>query len=263
MPDSSENHPITTVGQAELKTDTSSTRRLAPTEDLKWLTRRSNSHAAMVGSKFGLRAWARHLAVAPEESLTFSRLSRVAADLKKQTSRNTVSIGVTSPGPGNHHSETAIGLATLWARWDHYTVLIDVGGKSTKLGRSIRRTTPSIADLIDALHYGRALPAPQLLTSALDRLDTLVDLDGTSLARLGESGTLSLLASALRQRYHRIVWSLPPLHTSTWSVSLMSEVIDHFIVSARRAKADRRPIERLARDISEQQLPPVQLVWHR
>lgn len=243
--------------------------RLASMLEPKWLTQRENpvAHLYYSAKYNNLRKMAHKLAAASDDCVALSHYSRLAAELKQNinSSSQTISIGVTAPGNGNRQGMTALGLATIWAKWDHNTVLIEFGGRGSELGRTIRKTTPGIMDIIEAIYQNQPLPAPQLLTAKLERLETISDNDrgGYSLARLCESGMLTVFTNILRQRYSRIIWSLPSLDSATWSVAILAEVIDRFVVSACRGKADRRPIERIAGEMSKYNLPPVQLVWHR
>lgn len=238
-----------------------STNKAIVVVEARWLVAPDRSARAIrrVGR---LGAWAKRAAVAPEDSVLYAHLARVASELRRQVGSDSISVGITSTGPHDRQGITALGLATIWARWERSTILVEVGNRHSETGRTIPHTHPSLADVVQAIRDNRGLPAPQPLSSALDRLDVLADLEGTSLGRLADAGMLDRLDHALRQRYERIVWSLPAVNP-TWSPSMLASVIDRFIISARRGYADQRSIRTLAALLAEMNLPPLQLMWHR
>ncbi|MFG0330815.1 MAG: hypothetical protein ACF8PN_13075 [Phycisphaerales bacterium] len=228
----------------------------------KWRARTAITPPSLTRSTT-LGRWAYEMALAPDDAFALGRFADIAAELKplKNGTSTPLAIGVTASGRRNRQGMTAVGLATTWARWNYHTLIVEIGGRKSDLGRPIGRTTPTIADLIRAIEDGRPLPAPTVLTTVLERLEAISDLDGYAIAQLADSGRLDELNAALRERYQRIVWSLPHLNDSM-SVSSLAKVIDRFVVSARRGQADRRPIERFGRQIDEADLTPLHLVWH-
>ncbi|MBL1216107.1 MAG: hypothetical protein D8M59_01280 [Planctomycetes bacterium] len=241
-------------------TSDSSSAQILPAEP-GWMSRRPATEPALTRQKRGkgtIRRLARRLAGGDDSSEAMTALARVAADLRRTTDRASVSVAVTSTGPGNRIELTAIGLATLWARWEHNTLLLDAAGLTPV--SAISRT--SLDELAEALARGSDLPAPPLLTSALERLEVIATTSAASLARLSETGQLAFLMEALRSRYERIVWALPPVGSAGWAVCLADGIIDQVILSACRGKANRARIADAATQLAASGKPPLQLFWH-
>ncbi len=228
----------------------------------RWLFRRLDVDAPpiVLGR---LRPLVREIATEAEDSSLFTRYARMAQQIKGDHQRPSLSVGVTTDiRRGNGHSCTAIALAGLWARWEYSTLLVEVGSRSCETGRHLRRTVPKIADVITAIECGQHLPMPQQLTPNLPNLDVLADLGRFSLARLADSGLLREFDAALRERYQRIIWSLPAIGPG-WSVAMLAQTLDRFVLSVRRGRTDRRTVEKLASEVADLNLHPIQLVWHR
>lgn len=209
-------------------------------------------------SKRFVRRLARRLAGGDDSSTAMTAMARAAADLKRNSGQAAVSIAVTSTGPGNRLELTAIGLATRWARWEHNTLLLDAAGLTPI--SAISRT--SLDELAEALSRGNPLPAPPLLTSALERLEVIATTSAASLARLSETGHLVYLMEALRQRYERIVWALPPVGSAAWTICLTDGIVDQVVLSACKGKADRSRIGEAAAQLATHGRPPLQVFWH-
>jgi hypothetical protein len=103
---------------------------------------------------------------------------------------------------------------------------------------------------------------PQAMTPNLPNLDVLADLGRFSLARLADSGLLREFDAALRERYQRIVWSLPAVGPG-WSIAMVADTMDRIVLSVRRGRTDRRTVEKLASEAADLKLHPIQLIWHR
>lgn len=228
----------------------------------RWLYRRLDA-AAPPQSLGRLRPLVRHIAAEPEDSLLFARYARMAQQIKGEHPGDTLAVGVTTaPTRGNGHSATALAFAGLWARWEYSTLLVEIGGRCCETGRRLNRTVPRIADLLTAIECGQHLPMPQPISPNLPNLDVLADLGRFSLPRLADSGLLRDFDAALRERYQRIVWSLPAVGPG-WSVAMLGGVLDRIVLSMRRGRTDRRTVERLATEVADLNLHPVQLIWHR
>lgn len=198
-----------------------------------------------------------------ESSDLLARVSRMATELRGAQDSHCLSIGVTAAARrGNRQSLTAVALAGLWARWEYSTVLVEVGGRSSETGRCLRRTTPKIADILTAIECGQQLPMPQPIAHAHPNLDALADLGRFSLPRLADSGLLRELSAALQDRYQRVVWSLPSVGPG-WSVAMVVGVLDRLILSVGTGKTSRLDVERLASEVADHGLHPLQIVWHQ
>ncbi len=228
----------------------------------RWLYRRID--AASPPLPLGrLRHYLREVSTEDESTFTLTRLARVATEVRGGHKGESLSVGITSSGRrGNRQSYTAVALAGLWARWEYSTVLVEVGGRLCETGRQLRRTVPKIADVITAIECGQHLPMPQPMTHNLPNLDVLADLGRFSLARLADCGLLSEFDSALRERYQRIVWSLPSVG-SQWSVAMLAGVVDRIVLSVARGRTNREMVERLASEVANLGLHPIQLIWHQ
>lgn len=219
--------------------------------------------AAPPASLGRLRSLVREIATEDEDSITFCRYASIASQLKGDHDASSLAIGVTTDARrGNGHSRTAVALAGLWARWEYATLLVEVGGRACETGRQLRRTVPKIADVLTAIECGQHLPMPQPISPNLPNLDVLADLGRFSLARLADSGLLREFDAALRERYQRIVWSLPAVGPG-WNVAMVSGLVDRLVLSVRRGRTDRRTVEKLATEVADLKLHPIQLIWHR
>ncbi len=228
----------------------------------RWLFRRLDEAAPPLALG-RLRSCLREVCIAEESTMTVARLARVATQIRGDHQGESLAIGVTSaPRRGNRQSYTAVALAGLWARWEYSTVLIEVGGRACETGRYLRQTVPRIADVLTAIECGQHLPMPQPMTNTMPNLDALAGLGRFSLPRLADGGMLRELSAALRERYQRIVWSLPSVGPR-WSVSMLAGVIDRLVLSVARGRTEREVVERLAGEAAAAGLPPLQLVWHQ
>lgn len=235
---------------------------LAAPSQSRWLFRRLDVAAPPIALG-RLRPLVREIATQDEDSSLFTRYAGIAAQIKGDHLEPSLSIGVTTDArSGNGHSRTAVALAGLWARWEYSTLLVEVGGRSCETGRQLRRTMPKIADVLTAIECGQHLPMPQPMTPNLPNLDVLADLGRFSLSRIADSGLLRDFDAALRERYQRIVWSLPAVGPG-WSVAMLGGMIDRFVLSVRCGRTDRRTVEKLAAAVADLHLHPIQLIWHR
>ncbi len=198
----------------------------------------------------------------PGSSVTLARFGKIAGSLGTLTTQPTVGIGVTSTNHKNNQALTAIGIATVWAQWGHRTLLINADPARCKLTKALKNSQPTLHDLIHALNHGKTLALPQSLTSNLDDLEAISDIGDFSLAQIGETGILQKLDYALRTRYDRIVWSLPPLNQQDWSPILIRPVVDSLVISAKRGRTNLRQVEKLADLMSYTDWPPLQVTWH-
>lgn len=196
------------------------------------------------------------------QSEVLARLGQIAGAIASTSARTTVGVGLTCTGHGNRQAKTAIGIATLWAKWGHRTLLVNADSSSREFTGALARTAPSLGDIARAIVDGDRLPIPPQLTESLDGLDVLAGLENWSLAQLGETGILQKIDSAIRTRYYRIVWVLPPLDRHEWSPSIISSAVDTLVLSAVRGKANLRMIESLAESIAGSDWPPLQITWH-
>lgn len=227
----------------------------------RWLFRRIEAHAPSLPLGRLGRAL-RQVSCEDESSAAATRLARVATAIKGACDGDSLSIGVTAaPGRGNRQSWTAISLAGLWARWEYSTVLVEVGGSTCETGRRLRCTVPKIADVLTAIECGQHLPTPQPMSHGIANLDALAGLGRFSLARAADSGLLRELHEALRERYQRLIWSLPCVGPQ-WSVAMIADVVDRLVLSVARGRTSRAVVERLATEAADAGLPPVQVVWH-
>ncbi len=206
--------------------------------------------------------FARRAATVQENSPVLSRLNQMAGELVARSSQDIINIGITSTNAKNRQSITAIGLATTWARWGHRTLLVCAGSSSQEFGRSFCRTTPSFGQLASAVMRGDQLPAPQVMTNALSNLEIIAGMDGLSLAQIQDNGVLHQMTMALRQRYDRIIWSLPFWGLQEWSPAVLKQTIDSIMVSACRGHADLRKISQIATELEDLGMPPLQITWH-
>lgn len=228
----------------------------------RWLFRRLETAAPQV-SLGRLRPFVRQIASQDEASPGFARYARIATHIKGDHAEPSLSIGVTTDSRrGNGHARTAVALAGLWARWEYSTILVEVGGRTCETGRQLRRTVPKIADVLTAIECGQHLPMPQPLSPNLPNLDVLADLGRFSLPRVADSGLLREFGAALRERYQRIIWSLPVIGPA-WSVAMLAETLDRLVLSVCRGRTNRTTVEKLATEVADLNLHPIQLVWHR
>ena len=205
---------------------------------------------------------AHRLAVAPEDSAPLNRVADFALRLRIEPSRPSFAVGLTSMGRCQGQAATAIAWATLWARWGYATLLIDVAGRQSELGRSLRHTVPHVGDVATAIECDRPLPIPQPMTAEMLNLDVLSGLGRTSLTRMADSGLLARLGDCLRERYQRVVWSLPPA-TSVGLPLMLRGVVDRLVLTIARGRARRDAVEALARRVVDAGHPPLGMVWHR
>lgn len=228
--------------------------------DPQWLAPRE---ATSLSRWSRLGRFTHHIAADPEDSPAFAHLSAIASELRRKSGDATsCSIAVTSPGRGNGQGRTAIGLATIWARWKYPTLLVDVSSyRHSEISRMIDPEAPSLSDLIEAYENGHDLPAPQTMNAPLENLDVLSNLNHWSLAHLADTGRLAFLYATFRRRYRRVVWMLPPIGR-TWSAAMMGRFVDHVVAATRRGVGDRRPVIRLADQLRDMGHNPLQLVWH-
>lgn len=254
-----------------------------------WLMRSPAGHSGgpapkaprPVEPRLHVRRMTRRLGKAAVDSPVFSALARIASDLKAEVvavpphytlaegalapGSEVVSAAVTCAGRASRQDFTALGLATLWARWGYPTLLIEIGAGRCPLGCGLKPTAPSLAHLIECIEQGRSLPAPQRLSSAIELLDVLADgprSAGAGLARLADTGLLFHLNAAVRQRYRRIVWSLPSIDGS-WSPRMLAGSVDRILVSARSGYSSGDLIENLAHEAAQAHMRPIQLFWYR
>ena len=210
-----------------------------------------------------LGRYLRQVSADDESTAILTRLARTAMEIRGNHEGDSLSIGVTAAPPrGNRQSYTAVALAALWARWEYSTVLVEIGGRASETGRRLRRTVPKIADVLTAIECGQHLPTPQPMTNTLPNLDALAGLGRFSLPRLADSGLLCDLSSALRERYQRIIWSLPGVGPE-WNVAMLAGVVDRIVLSVGRGRTSRTTVERLACEVADLGLHPVQLIWHQ
>lgn len=234
-----------------------------------------------VEPRLRVRRMTRRLGKAAVDSPVFSALARIASDLKAEVAAapsqyalaegalapgsEVVAAAVTCAGRASRQDFTALSLATLWARWGYPTLLIEIGSGRCPLGCGLKSTAPSLAHLLECIEQGRSLPAPQRLSSAIELLDVLADgpkSTGASVARLADTGLLNHLNTAVRQRYRRIVWSLPSIDGS-WSPRMLAGCVDRILVSARCGCAPCDAIENLAHEAAQAHMRPIQLFWYR
>jgi len=189
-------------------------------------------------------------------------MAQVALRLRPAAGQTCCAIGLTAPSRrGNRQAMTAVSLATLYARWGHATVLVELGGRQSETGKWIRRTVPSIADIVTAIECQQALPVPQPLSTVLPNLDVVADVGRFSVGQLADSGRLAQLHKALSQRYQRILWSLPVMGP-TWSAAAMAGFVDRFVLTVRRGRASARSIEQFAGLIEQCHCDALQGVWY-
>jgi len=228
----------------------------------RWLFRRLALAAPPIGMG-RLRPLLREIATQPEDSSPFARYAGIATQIKGDHLEPSLSIGVTTDARrGNGHARTAVALAGLWARWEYSPLLVEVGGRACETGRQLRRTVPKIADVLTAIECGQHLPMPQPMTPSLPNLDVLADLGRFSLARLADCGLLREFDAALRERYQRLVWSLPAVGAG-WSAAMFGGTMDRFVLSVHRGRTDRRTVEKLAAELADLHLHPLQMIWHQ
>jgi len=222
--------------------------------------RRNRNHPTPHGR---LCRFAKQAAVADEnQSEVLARLGQIAGTIASTSARRTVGVGLTCTGPGNKQAKTAIGIATLWAKWGHRTLLINADPSSREFTGALARTTPSFGDIARAIVDGDRLSIPSQLTESLDGLEVLAGLENWSLAQLGETGILQKIDRAIRTRYNRVVWVLPPLNRHEWAPNIIRAAVDTIVLSAVRGKANLRLIESLAESMTGDDWPPLQITWH-
>lgn len=233
----------------------------APSSGVRWMYRRTHDSPNGIGSN-RLGRWARQLAEAPEEDGIIANMAQMALRLRPAAGKTCCAVGLTAQSRrGNRQAMTAVSLATLYARWGHSTVLVELGGRSSETGRWIRRTVPSIADIVTAIECEQALPVPQPLSTVLPNLDVVADFGRFSLGQLADSGRLGQLHAALSQRYQRILWSLPVMGP-TWSATALVGLVDRFVLTVRRGRSSVVAIERLAAQVARCHCEPLQIVWY-
>jgi Mrp family chromosome partitioning ATPase len=206
--------------------------------------------------------WSGRLAGAAEASPTMQRFGKAATELVRLREHGmSFSVGVTATDEGNGHPYAAIGLAMTWARWGHRTLLVCTGGRFNEFGHEFNCTTPSIADLFEALAEGRRLPVPPMLMPVITNLEVLSGMGHLTLSRLVETNWLSLFAEAVRSRYDRIIWSLPPMSEGTWTPAMLHQVVDALTLSIRPGRTTLLSVRRLADEVQRAELPPLQVIW--
>ena len=198
-----------------------------------------------------------------EGSPLLSRFGKVAGGLTSLTDHSTVSVGLTSTHYGNKQAMTAIALASVWARYGHRTLLVNLDPNNRNLVKAVGRTSPTLGDLTEAMVSGKQLPLPPLFTDATDHLEFLSGYeDEWNISRLADTGLLQQIHYILRTRYQRMIWSLPPTKANEWSPVVFRSVFDSFALSAKRGRADLTRLGRLAEELEIAEFPPLQVIWH-
>jgi len=158
----------------------------------------------------------------------------------------------TAPSFTKHAGWTALGLATLWARWGHETLLVDLGSGADHVEGLLAGTMPDLAG-IAAMDLRSSGNGEEYDVTPYSRLRA--DLPGLSVIAPGRTdvvalvsqGVLARFVSEVRSQFDRVVLSAPPLDTD-FPVLAAAESTDAVVLTLVGGSSRSRDVEPFARE---------------